>query len=68
MSTHRCPADGCVRQVPHHQLACSRHWALVSPDTKRRVYRTYRADDLLAHRAAIIQAGHEINAALGSRR
>jgi hypothetical protein len=62
---HTCPADGCDRQVPYRQLACPKHWALVSTDTKKQVYRTYRAGNTIAHLRAITQARHEINAALG---
>ena len=69
--THRCPARGCAVPVPNAMLACRAHWALVSPETKRRVYSTWRArcrrvrGAVQAHMRACDAAEAEMNAAIG---
>ena len=40
-TTHRCPITGCVERVPDHQLMCVRHWRLVSPDLRSRLYQAW---------------------------
>ena len=53
--THRCPGTGCQQRVPHHQLACKRHWYKVPKVYRDAVWRAYENDGMgsPAHRAAI---------------
>ena len=60
--THRCPADGCVVDVPFERLACAPHWRLVSPGTKREVYSAWRYGTVEAHTKARAKAVDEMNA------
>lgn len=62
--THDCPAKGCLAPVPVEQLACRKHWALVSRPTQQRVYREYRAGTMAGHAAAMQAAVEEMNAAI----
>ena len=61
--THECPKTGCQRRVNRSQLACPRHWALVSRPTQRMVYTAYRSGDFGAHAAAMADAIDEMNEA-----
>jgi hypothetical protein len=36
---HKCPVDGCNISVGNQYLMCPKHWARVSKETQRRVYR-----------------------------
>lgn len=58
---HKCPKDGCPRHVPYEQYACPRHWFQVSQPTRRRILRTWRQGDVLAHAQAMAAAGRELN-------
>jgi hypothetical protein len=40
--SHLCHARGCHTPVPPAMFMCRPHWALVSPDRQRQVWRTYR--------------------------
>lgn len=40
--SHRCHAEGCNSQIPPKLLMCRNHWFMVSPDTRRAVWREYR--------------------------
>lgn len=42
MTGHECPAPGCHRRVPTHQLACRAHWFALTPATRSRVWAAYR--------------------------
>lgn len=46
MPNHVCPGFGCDRQIPFGVLACRKHWARVSPATKRAVLDQWRNDPL----------------------
>lgn len=39
--THECAATGCYTQVIRAMLMCRRHWFMVSPATRARVWGTY---------------------------
>lgn len=61
---HTCHATGCKANVPPEMWGCRRHWFMVPPDIRRRIWATYRpgqCDDmnpsenyLRAAKAAII--------------
>lgn len=56
MASHRCPADGCTRQVPNHMLMCRPDWCLVPKPLQDAVYRTWdrgAGAGTPAHQAAI---------------
>lgn len=40
---HHCHASGCGAHVNPEMLMCRRHWFMVSAETRRRVWATYRA-------------------------
>jgi hypothetical protein len=61
-NTHRCPADGCVVDVPFHMLACAPHWRLVSSSTKREVYSAWQYGTVERHTVARALAVEEMNA------
>lgn len=42
MSVHRCHARGCNTPVPPKLLMCRRHWFMVPPALRDRVWATYR--------------------------
>lgn len=42
-TTHKCPAIGCLVKVPFEQLACPKHWNMVSSVTQGRLYRAWRS-------------------------
>lgn len=37
---HKCPADGCDRQISNRFAFCYRHWMKLSVESKREVYRS----------------------------
>jgi hypothetical protein len=39
--THECPIAGCSRRISDHQLMCGRHWRLVGPNLRSRLYRAW---------------------------
>lgn len=39
---HQCPAPGCGRRVPYHQLMCRTHWFAVPKHLRDAVYATWR--------------------------
>lgn len=59
---HPCPYRGCPARMPRSVLACRKHWALVSPDTKREVYATWKGGDLEAYMSARAEAVEQMNA------
>lgn len=40
---HRCHARGCTVKTKPEMLMCRRHWFMVPPAIRRRVWATYRA-------------------------
>ena len=38
MSTHECPAPGCIKDVPFHMFACSRHWYVIPQLLRTRLW------------------------------
>jgi hypothetical protein len=55
-STHECPAPGCTKRVPHHMLACRRHYHDLPKVLRNRLYAAWDGGDGQgsdAHRAAI---------------
>jgi len=42
MNNHTCHAINCKTPVPPERLMCYRHWRMVSLDTQRKVWATYR--------------------------
>lgn len=63
-STHDCAAPGCTVQMPHDKLMCLKHWRMVSPETQREVWATWRRvhRDPEAYRAAREKAIAEVDA------
>lgn len=66
MSTHRCPAKGCVKRVPDRLLMCAVHWGRVSRPTQQAVYAHYQPGQSIAtmsdaYRAAMNKAVAEAN-------
>jgi hypothetical protein len=43
-TTHKCPAIGCLVYVAFEQLACKKHWNMVSTVSQSRLYRAWRND------------------------
>ena len=41
--TKPCPVPSCPNQSRHNNFMCSKHWHHVTPETRREVWRTYRA-------------------------
>lgn len=41
-SAHTCHARGCTTHVAPEMLMCKRHWFMVPPAIRRRVWATYR--------------------------
>ena len=64
MSTHRCPAEGCARQVGARLLMCGWHWTLVPGPLRSAVYRAWdrgRGAGTGAHAAACDAAISAVN-------
>lgn len=40
--THTCHAEGCTVRIPRRLLMCRRHWYMVPPELRRRVWETHR--------------------------
>ncbi len=51
-----CPVAGCIEPVPTKHLMCKGHWSKVWLVTRREVWRTLRARDFQAYRAAVALA------------
>lgn len=60
-TTHECPKNGCLAQVPRSMLACREHWAQVSRPAQRELYASYRSDNLGRHVAAMQDCIDELN-------
>lgn len=58
---HKCPKNGCDKQLPRHILACKPHWYSVSEPTRRLVNHTWRSADIAAYLAAREDAVEEMN-------
>ena len=56
MSMHRCPATGCMKQVPKDQLACHKHWAKLPWRMRTNINEAWNNRDNPAHLAAISAA------------
>jgi hypothetical protein len=39
--SHRCPIEGCRRDVPDYQLMRRGHWSIVPSDLARALYRAW---------------------------
>jgi hypothetical protein len=48
-TSHKCPLEGCSKQVPHHILMCYPHWKQVPPEIQKRVNRTWREGPVEAY-------------------
>jgi hypothetical protein len=40
---HTCHAEKCVRVCPPYHLMCGKHWAMLTPELRRRVQAHYQA-------------------------
>jgi hypothetical protein len=40
--SHTCHATGCWAKVPPEMFACRRHWFMVPPKIRARIWRAYR--------------------------
>jgi len=68
-TTHRCPITGCVQRVPDHQLMCVRHWRLVAPDLRSRLYQAWdsgRGVGSAQHHETMRLAVNEVEARLAA--
>jgi hypothetical protein len=62
--SHQCPADGCTRRVPAHQLMCRTDWYRVPKPLRNAVYAAWRSGagaGTPAHTAAILAAVKAVN-------
>jgi hypothetical protein len=39
---HRCPVAGCSARCADEYVMCVKHWRLVNPDIRKRVWTAYR--------------------------
>ena len=66
---HTCHATGCNARVPPAMWGCRKHWFMVPPSIRRRVWATYRAgqeDDKQAS-PAYLRAAREAVIAVAER-
>ncbi len=40
--SHHCHATGCTKSIPPELFTCLRHWRMVPPEMRRRIWDTYR--------------------------
>lgn len=53
---HECPAPTCTKQVPRAHLVCEPHWFALPYELRDRISRTWRVQNLPAHRRACAEA------------
>lgn len=41
-SKHKCPAEGCIRQVPFNQAFCRQHWFALPKAMQNRIWGSWR--------------------------
>jgi len=71
VSTHRCPADGCDKQVGPLLLMCGWHWHMVPKHLQRAVYSAWdhgAGAGTKAHAAACDAAIQAVNQKLATAR
>lgn len=56
MIDKRCSKPGCKRRTPSGQLACRSHWFALSRDLRETILATFRANDTIAYRQALVEA------------
>lgn len=66
MSSHVCHARGCSTLVPPRMFMCKRHWYMVTPGTRARIWDNYvpgqerRKDPTEAYLMATMKARDEV--------
>jgi hypothetical protein len=56
VSTHKCPAPPCNRQVRFEQLACRNHWYAIPADLRSRVWDAYLGRSTEDHSEVVAEA------------
>lgn len=56
MSTHKCPAPGCDKDVPSSQYACGRHWYSIPKPLRDELWAGYREEPLGERHLAAMEA------------
>lgn len=56
MTTHKCPTPGCTKEIPAHQLACTRDWFRLPVELRNRINKAWHGGDRDAHSIALREA------------